>query len=150
VNTTEQNINEAMIPEYQAIDRVKRAQEQHIVIACEENLTVNPCKEITDDLVRLNEQRMFDLRVLQLWLHVDEHTEYKPEQVKSFTFRTEFLTKEQRKRNSREALAHSAPVYCDKNWHNALRLRSGEVVEMPGIVRPIPPGWMPTSVERKL
>lgn len=151
MNTTEQNINEAASPEHQAIDRVKRHGEQNIVIVCEENLTVNPCKsaKLTKS-IRLREQQIFDIRVLQLWAHVDEHTEHKPEQVKSFTYRPEFLTKEQRKRNSRKALAHSAPAYCAKNWHNAIRLRSGEVVEMPGIARPIPPGWMPTSVERKL
>jgi hypothetical protein len=134
-----------------SLEGAKRHGEQNIVIACEENLTVNPCKsaKITEG-IRLREQQIFDMKLLHLWAWVEEKTEYKPEQVKSFTYRPEFLTKEQRKRNSRAALAHSAPGYCDKNWHNALRLRSGEIVEMPGIVRPIPPGWMPTSVERKL
>jgi hypothetical protein len=151
VNTTEQNINEAMSPEYQAIDRVKRHGEQNIHRVCEENLTVNPCKsaKITEG-IRLREQQVFDVRLLLLWEHVQRLTEYKPEQVKAFTYRPEFLTKEEQKENRSAARLYRKPKYCDKNWHNAIRLRSGEVASMPGIARPIPPGWMPTSVERKL
>lgn len=121
MNTTEQNINEAMSLEYQAIDRVKRH----------------------------GEQVAFDAEVLRLWARAKE-AGFTPEQVKAFTFRFEYLTNEQKEKN-RDALRYrKPPVYCDKNWHNALRLCSGRIVSMPGITRPTPPGWMPTSVERKL
>ena len=93
------------------------------------------------------EQIRFDLEVLALWAHAEKTTGHTHETIKAFTFRPEFLTVEQRIENSHRAVRRSPSAYCDKNWHNALRLRNGDVVRMPGIKRPIPPSWMPTDVK---
>jgi len=101
------------------------------------------------DTIQINRERQrFDFEVFALWVHAREKTGYTDEQIKTFTFRPEFLTEEEKKANERYFRLHRKPLYCDKNWHNALRLRDECVVAMPGVQRPIPPGWMNSSVEK--
>lgn len=113
----------------------------------EQNINEAACKAVCGDLVRLNEQQAFDLRVLQLWVHAKE-TGHAAEDIRAFTFRDTYLTDTEKKENQTASRLRRPPTFCDKNWHNALRLHSGDVVTMPGIARPIPPEWMPSSVKR--
>lgn len=91
------------------------------------------------------EQRDFDLAVLKLWLHARETTGKTEDDIRAFTFRPEFLTLQEKIENSHAAAKGRPAVYCDKNWHNALRLKDESVIAMPGISRPIPPAWMAAS-----
>jgi hypothetical protein len=91
-----------------------------------------------DSINALRERQRFDLEVLGLWAHAltigKTHDD-----IRTFTFRPEFLTDEEAKENKRASIRNRPPVYCSKNWHNCVRLNSGELVSMPGIKRPIPP-----------
>lgn len=102
-----------------------------------------------ESLERLGEERAFLLKVLGLWEHAKE-AGYTSEEIRAFTFRPEWLTKEQKRENQRRASRRSAPAYCDKNWHNALRLKSGDLVKIPGIARPIPPEWYNSEARARL
>lgn len=94
---------------------------------------------------RLEEQKFY-CKVLRLWDHLETTTGKTHKDVRSFTFRPEFLTPEEKKENDRARRKHLPPVYCDKNWHNCVRLKSGELMSMPGIARPIPPETMKSSI----
>ena len=96
------------------------------------------------------QQQAFDVSVLVLWSHAKLHTGLTDEDIRAFTFRPEYLTPEEMVKNKRASFASKPPVYCDKNWHNALRLHDDRVVSMPGILRPIPPSWTPTQLQVKL
>jgi hypothetical protein len=96
------------------------------------------------------EQQAFDVAVLNLWAHAKTHTGLEAEEVRAFTFRSDFLTKEEQKKNKGAKWTSKPPVYCDKNWHNALRLIDGRLIAMSGIARPIPPAWTPTQLQVKL
>lgn len=93
------------------------------------------------------QQRDFDLAVLKLWAHARETTGKTEDDIRAFTFRPEFLTLQQKIENSHAAATKQPPAYCDKNWHNALRLKDESVIAMPGIARPIPPAWMASSAK---
>lgn len=109
---------------------------------------MSEAQTIIDTIQVKREQQRFDLEVLALWAHAEETTGYTHEQIRTFTFRPEFLTAEEKKADKQHFRLHRKPKYCDKNWHNALRLRDECVVAMPGIQRPIPPCWTNSSVEK--
>lgn len=95
-------------------------------------------------------QQAFDIAVLGLWAHAKKTTGHTHETIRAFTFRPEFLTPEQKRENQQAARYRKPPVYCDKNWHNALRLRDETVIGMPGIKRPILPAWFNTEVRKRI
>jgi hypothetical protein len=103
---------------------------------------------VLDSIEKARERQAFDLSVLALWAHAEDTTGMSWEDVKTFTFRPEYLTKEQATENKRRAIRRAPPVYCAKNWHNCLRLKSGDLISMPGISRPIPPGWLEASARK--
>ena len=103
---------------------------------------------VLDSIERARERQAFDLAVLALWAHAEDTTGMSWEDVKTFTFRPEFLLPEEAKANRRKANVHKPPVYCAKNWHNCLRLKSGDLISMPGISRPTPPEWLETSARK--
>ena len=93
-------------------------------------------------------QQAFDIAVLALWAHAKQSTGHTHETIKAFTFRPEWLTKEQQKENKDAARLRKPPVYCDKNWHNALRLSSGDLIQMEGVARPVPPSWLASEAKK--
>jgi hypothetical protein len=103
---------------------------------------------VLDSIERARERQTFDLAVLALWAHAEDTTGVSWEDVKTFTFRPEYLTKEQDRENKRLSHRHQPPAHCAKNWHNCLRLKSGDLISMPGISRPIPPGWLEASARK--
>ena len=100
-------------------------------------------KTVLTQLDRACETKQFYIKVLGLWAHLEETTGLTHEDVRAFTFRPEYLTPQQRNANRVAAAVYGKPpVYCDKNWHNCVRLREqhmGDLREIPGIARPIPP-----------
>ena len=94
---------------------------------------------VIDTIQMKREQQRFDLEVLALWTHLEKETEYTHEDVRAFTYCPAFHTKEEKAEQRRCQRARVAPKYCDKNWHNAVRLRTGDLVPMPGFKRPTPP-----------
>lgn len=98
-----------------------------------------------DNLDRLLEEKQFWLKVLGLW-NVAKEAGYPSEQVKSFTFRDEFLTKEE-KVVQRRARAAGKTKYSGKTHHNALRLVDDSVVQIPLVKRPEPPEHMNCSLK---
>lgn len=103
---------------------------------------------VLTSLDRAHEQRAFDLKVLALWAHATTATGKTSDEIKSFTFRPEHLTPEESKRNRRMAYSNKPPVYCSKNWHNCVRLVTGDLVGMPGIKRPTPPEWLASEARK--
>jgi len=99
-----------------------------------------------DGIQKKLQQQSFDVSVLALWSHAKATTGLTEDDIRAFTFRPEFLTPEEAKKNKDAKFATKPPVYCDKNWHNALRLHDESLVPMPGITRPTPPAWIGTSV----
>lgn len=97
--------------------------------------------------VKLDQQK-FDLAVLALWDHAERCTGKTYPEIKAFTFRPEYLTKEQARENRKLKARGSVPRYCHKNWHNCVRLANGDLLGMEGIARPIPPDWMKTGVKK--
>lgn len=93
-------------------------------------------------------ERDFDLAVLHLWVHAENSTGRTWKDIKAFTFRPEFLTKEEKRENDDHFRRHRKPLYCDKNWHNCVRLVEGGLMRIPGIKRPTPPEWMQADVKR--
>jgi len=105
----------------------------------------------TIDTLQVNlQQQAFDVAVLNLWAHASAHTRLEADAIHAFTFRPENLTEEEKKKNRLARQCGKPPVYCDKNWHNTLRLKDDRLVWMPGIARPIPPGWTPAEAKAKL
>lgn len=84
----------------------------------------------------LLQEKRYWLKVLGLWA-VAKEAGYAPEEIKSFTFRTEFLTKEEKHKGG--ARANRKAKYNGSTHHNAVRLVSGDVVPIPLTERPIPP-----------
>jgi len=95
---------------------------------------MNEIQRTLTKIEALREQQRFDLEVLGLWAHAEEFTGHTHETIRAFTFRPDFLTKEQK----REMRTHPKK-YTDKNWHNAIRLKDETLIPMPGIPRPAPP-----------
>lgn len=104
-------------------------------------------KELLARIDTLTERQRFDIAVLALWAHAKETTGHTHETIRAFTFRKEYLTQEQSRANKVASRQRKPPVYCDKNWHNALRLKNNSVVSMPGVTRPSPPADLPASAK---
>jgi hypothetical protein len=82
-------------------------------------------------------ERDYLLQVLGLWGWVAKTLGYTPEQVKAFSFRPEFLTREERRADIRRKNRGIAPLYTQALWHNCVRLHTGELKPMPLIKRPL-------------
>ena len=103
---------------------------------------------VLDHLEQLGESRKFYIKLLRLWAHLEETTGLTHEEVRAFTFRPEHLTKYEKAENYLASRDRRPPVYCEKNWHNCVRLKdTGDIVPMPGIARPIPPEHMASKAE---
>lgn len=87
-------------------------------------------------LKQIDEERRYCYAVLELWALV-KAAGYSWDQVRGFSFRAEFFTKQQRREKGQ-------PLYGDKKefgekWHNCCILRDGTVVELPLTDRPYDP-----------
>lgn len=86
----------------------------------------------------------YNMSVLKLWEHAKQNL---PEdiynEIKAFTFSDEFLTEEQNKENAKYMGTH----YCGFNFHNAVRLNSGDLQEIPLIKRPNIPGFVKVEIK---
>lgn len=90
----------------------------------------------------------YNVAVLELWEHVKASLpEDVYKEIKAFTFSEIFLTKEQREENIRYMDAGKRPPYCGHNYHNAVRLNSGDRQEIPLIERPIIPEHVKVSIK---
>jgi len=73
-------------------------------------------------------QRDYDMACLNLWCIVN-NAGIDPENVKTFTFREEFLTKQQASDLRRASYAAKRDV--SKYWHNCVRLKDDTLVGIP-------------------
>ncbi|MHC4299402.1 MAG: hypothetical protein ACYS7Y_19165 [Planctomycetota bacterium] len=104
------------------------------------------------DFHAMFEERTYNMNILLLWRHVQENLgEDVRREVKTFTFRDEFLSEEHAAENKatyRDGRFH--PVYSGETHHNCVRLNSGELLEIPLFPRPQIPGHMKVDVQEKL
>lgn len=73
--------------------------------------------------------RAYYIAILDLWAHAAE-AGYPSDTIRAFTFRPEFLDKQQRRRYTSER---------DDSWFNCIRLHTGELKPIPLIRRPPKP-----------
>lgn len=92
---------------------------------------------------KLAEQRYY-VELLELWSHA-KAAGYSHEVVRAFTFRPEFLTKEEKVKEAR-AKRRGVRLYSDLTHHNALRLKDDSIVPIPLVGRPEPPDHMRVSI----
>ena len=101
-----------------------------------------------DALDRALEEKAFNMQVLRLWAAARE-AGYPPETVATFTFSDAFLNKELREVNERQKAQRKNPVYSGARYHNAVRLKSGDIAEIELMRRPEPPAHMQVSKQEK-
>lgn len=104
-----------------------------------------------DNIKDLRQVYDYNIAVLELWEHVEV---YLPEdvckEIKAFTFSDKFLDRSQREQNIREMNAGKKPTYCGFNYHNAVRLNSGDIQEIPLVERPKIPDNVKVSKKEQL
>ena len=92
---------------------------------------------------KLAEQKYY-AEVLELWAHAAA-AGYSHEDVRAFTFRPEFLTKEEKVKEARDR-RQGVRRYTSLTHHNALRLKDDSIVQIPLVARPTPPDHMWVSI----
>lgn len=95
----------------------------------------------TDVIARIERhtaERQYLLDCLKVW-DAAKQAGYEPDEVKAFSFRDEFLTKEQKMENRRHYRYQRANPYNGCDWHNCARLTTGELVPIPIVKRPVKP-----------
>ena len=99
----------------------------------------------TDIIKRMeawNAERQYLLDCLKVWDAASE-AGYSSDEVKAFSFRPEFLTKEQRRENFNHRRGRPAGYktepYRQDIWHNCARLTNGDLVPIPIVKRPVKP-----------
>ncbi len=78
-------------------------------------------------------ERNYLLDVLAVW-DVAKKAGYGPSDVKAFSFRSEFLSLSDRRKHQKLSLCARQQAGAD--WHNCVRLNSGELKEIPLTKRP--------------
>lgn len=102
-----------------------------------------------DQLDELLEEKKYRLNVLRLWRHAENNLDREVyNQIRSFTFCDGFLGKEKREINNVYMNAGMAAPYCGLNYHNAVRLNSGDLQEIPFIERPEIPTSIKTNIKK--
>ena len=109
---------------------------------------VNKIDQHLDKIGNTRAEMDFNLSVLRLWEHAQKTIGKDPRDIKAFSFRPEFLSQSEKRQNNIAAAKRKPPVYCDKNWHNCVRLKVGDLLKMPGIKRPIPPSHTPSEAKK--
>ncbi len=75
------------------------------------------------------------LGVLKVW-QAAKDSGYHPDRIKAFTFREDFLDADQTRANVKAGLRHQMKPYTADKYHNAARLRTGELVPINLVERP--------------
>lgn len=83
-------------------------------------------------------EQQYLLDCLKVW-DAAKQAGYEPDEVKAFSFRDEFLTKDQKAENRRHGRYQRAHPYNGYDWHNCARLTNGELVPIPIVKRPVKP-----------
>ena len=96
---------------------------------------------MSDDLKNALAEKAFHIQVSRLWAAAYK-AGYPHEQVKAFSFVPGFLTRYETRDNRQAAKQGKNPPFSDAKYHNAVRLSSGEVVEIPLTPRPQTPPHM--------
>lgn len=82
-----------------------------------------------------------------LWAHAEANLDVSINSVKSFTWRTAYLTAAETRIND-EALQLGSPlVYSAYSHFNAIRLTNDDVVPMPAVAKPTLPDSIPVTVK---
>ena len=89
--------------------------------------------ETINRIKQKNQERDRLLEVLSLWA-IAKAAGYEADEIKSCTFRKEFLTKEQKKRG--RAAAFPEEPYNGRDYHNCVRLVNDELKPIPLTKRP--------------
>jgi hypothetical protein len=105
-------------------------------------------KDNLDSIDRAIEEKMHLVGVLRLWDAVKE-AGYSSDEVVTFSFLSAFLNKEQRAVNKTALAARKNPPYSDSKYHNCVRLKSGDMAEIPLTPRPYTPSSMKVSIKEK-
>jgi hypothetical protein len=96
-----------------------------------------------DQLDLLFREKQYLIQVLRLWRHAEDNLDKEVyDQIRSFTFHVGFLDKGKREENIYALNMGKAAPYCGLNYHNAVRLNSGDLQEIPLIERPQIPDSM--------
>lgn len=82
--------------------------------------------ETLKHLEKLEQERQYLLDCLKVWA-VAKASGYSSDIVKAFSFREEFLTKDQKKINRRASIQRRSKPYNGSNYHNCVRLKTGEL-----------------------
>ncbi len=91
--------------------------------------------ETLDRVRERGRERNYLLDVLAVW-DVAKKAGYDASDVKAFSFRPEFLTASERRENQRHRTYKQRDKYVDADWHNCVRLNTGELKQIPRTKRP--------------
>lgn len=80
-------------------------------------------------------EQCYLLDILDLWA-VAKEAGFESQDVKSFTFRPEFMTPEQKQEDRESHRKHRYDKYNSSNWHNCVRLKDGTLKSIPMTKRP--------------
>lgn len=86
-------------------------------------------------------ERQYLLDCLKVW-DAAKQAGYSPDEVRAFSFRPEFLGKDEKLANRRHRQRHGsykADPYRQDIWHNCVRLTTGELKPIPLVKRPVKP-----------
>jgi len=101
-----------------------------------------------DEIKNKREIWNYNVAVLELWEHAKTHLpEDVYKEVVAFTFSDKLLEKEHREKNIKYMDSGQQPPYSGFKYHNAVRLNSGDIQEIPLIKRPSIPECV--KVKRK-
>jgi hypothetical protein len=93
--------------------------------------------ELRASIKRNEAWRAYYMQILDLWAHAAE-AGYTADQIKAFSFRDKFIDPKHRRR-------YTILREDGKQWHNCVRLNTGELRPIPEIARPQrPEGDEPT------
>lgn len=91
---------------------------------------------IIDRMRKANQSRDYLLQVLALW-DAAQKAGFDPSEVKAFTFRTEFLSKEEKPQFAlKTACTYRRPTLEASDYHNCVRLHTGELMPIPLTKKP--------------
>lgn len=99
-------------------------------------------RKILDSLKEKEAERAYCLAVLDLWQKVID-SQLNVDNVVAFTFRPDFLHRDQRARLNQASYAAKRDV--SKFWHNCVKMKDGSIWPIELTPRPYKPGEGPSS-----
>jgi hypothetical protein len=98
-------------------------------------------------LLELLDRKRYWMQLACLWRHVEDTLELKPREIRTFLFDPNYLSVTQKAANAAAKAAGKNSLYTEAGWHNCVRLRNNDIIQMPIFPRPVPPDSMPVSTE---